>query len=242
MTKAIEAPLRRSILKEDVLGTQIANTYFYQKTRPKSRRKKTLASIKKLSGICAAVAAAAVLVITFAAASSFMYARYLDFLKEKFAGANMVKVIENGAVDREFIKNFGFRGYAKNNFSKIFKDFLVLNNAKKYNWAALAIDFRFPVDLTGRKLHLVLRGNIGGEKVHIIMRDTKNKSVRLADTYLSSRWNDKTISLADVKGYVNLKSINHIRIESGYVGESNKIDWPISLKIYVKDLTITKET
>jgi len=240
MSKTLEATLRKPVLKEDVLNTHIANTYFYQKARPKSRRKKTVLSLKKLSFICGALASLIAVMVFLSAAASFVYVKYIDLLKEKFAKTKVVKVVDGGNINREFVKKFEFRGNAKNRSSRIQKEFVVVNNTKKYGWAGVAINFRFPLDLSGRNLSLVLRGRMGGEKINVVLRDANHKSVRLGDTYLSSRWHEDALSLTDTKKYIDLTRIDQLRIESGYVGESNKLDSPVDLKIYVKDLAITK--
>lgn len=240
MSKTIEATLRKPVLKEDVLNTHIANTYFYQKTRPKSRRKKSVLSLKKLSFVCAAFAALIATMVILGAAASFVYVKYLDLLKEKFAKATVVKVVNGGSINREFVKKFEFRGHAKNSSSRIQKEFVVIHNARKYGWGGAAVHFRFPLDLSDRSLSLTLRGGMGGEKINVILRDANHRSVRLGDKYLSSRWREEALSLASAKRYIDLAHIDQLRIESGYVGESSKPDSPVDLKIYVRDLTITK--
>jgi len=241
MNKTIEV-LRKPIGKEDVLGNHIANTYFYQKTRHKSRRKNTVVSFKHLSRALIVTTASIVAAVSLITAVSFFHIRYLDILKKRFAVSRVVKIVERGRLHREFIAGFEFCGYARNGLSHLSKGFMTINNPKKYNWAALAIDFKFPLDLSSRGLALISRGTVGGERVHIILRDTNHRSVRLDDLYLSSKWRNETVSLKNKKGDIDLSKISHLRIESGYAGESAKmLDSPIDFKIYVKDLTITKE-
>lgn len=243
MTKTVEA-LRRPILKEDVLTGHIANTYFYQRTRPRSRRKKARIPFKGI----ALKASIAILIIAaiaafFVTVLSFLNNTNTELLRRKFAKAKFVKIIDGGIANKEIVKKYDFYGYAKNDVSKTLKDAAILNSPKKYNWAAMAIDFKFPVDMSSRRIALSLRGNIGGEKVCLRLRDHNNKSSGTGDLYLSSRWKEEAISLDSMKNDIDLSGITQIRIESGYAGESGKmLDSPINFKIYVKDVNITKET
>ena len=117
---------------------------------------------------------------------------------------------------------------------------IVLNNPQKYGWAELSIDFKFPIDLSMRKLSLSLRGNVGGEKINVVLRDMEDRSFRVNDLSLSSNWNDKIIDLEKAKGEIDLSKINHLRVECGYAGESIKSS-PVGVVVYVKDIGLLKE-
>lgn len=242
MPKTAET-LRRPVFKEDVLHSHIAETYFHQKTRAKPRKKKRtlLTNIDLRKVIIIAVSTTAVLAIILGA-SIALHNHYITQLKKKVSALQNIKIVDRGMVNKEIIRNFEFRGYAKNITSRNAKDFLILNNPKKYNWAETSVNFKFPIDLSGRDLFLSLRGASGGEKINIVLRDIKNKSVRLDDLSLSSNMNEKLINIGNLKKDIDLTNINHIRIEYGHMGESaSLIDSPIPVTIYVANIGLIKK-
>ena len=239
MSKVLEA-LKRPVLKDDALYRDIADTYFSQKAGTKSQKKKNIPPLAGIAKFSTYILALAIIIPLAVHITSFYHNRYVDLVKKKIAAANSIKVFYNGAVNKELIKNFEFRGYAKNDGSGIVKKIIVLNNPQKYGWADLSIDFKFPADLLMKKLSLSLRGNVGGEKINIVLRDTYNKSYRVDELYLSSNWSDKIIDLEKARGEIDLSKISHLRIECGYAGESIKSS-PVGVVIYIKDIGLLKE-
>jgi len=241
MSKTIET-LKRAPLKEDALYTHIADTYFHQKHRPKTKKRKQFPLIDNIARFSITAVLMIICLAALISAVSFSHSRYTTYLKNKFVSSKNINLLHNGAVNREIIKNFEFRGYAKNGESRISKGLVILNNPQKYNWADLSIDFKFPVDVSRRTLELALRGNVGGERVNIALRDVNNRAARLNDMSLSSNWTEKLIHLKYMKGEIDLSRVNHLRIECGYVGESAKEkNSPINVKLYIKKIGLTKE-
>jgi hypothetical protein len=243
MTKAIETP-KRTLLNEDVLYDHIANTYFYQKNRPKTAPTKIkngtyLRYLRRLYISLSILAVVAIFLVWLGA--SYFHAKHLNAMKKTVNASSTISIITDGLFNRNIIKNFEFRGYAKKG-STISGNSIILNTPKKYNWADFSIDFKFPINFEKSKLLLSLRGNIGGEKVNIVLRDTNNRSARSNDLSLPSNWTDKVFDLNSMNGAVDLSSIDHMRIEYGHVGESIKdMDSPIDITIFVKTITILKE-
>ncbi len=166
---------------------------------------------------------------------------YISTVKEKIAASKIVHIFSSGILNKNIIKNFEFRGYAidKSGFSN---KMLVLINTKKYNWADASIDFKFPMDLSRRKLSLTIKGKIGGERISLVLLDSNNRSYRLNDIYLASNWNTDTISFDNIKGGIDLSKITQLRFEYGYVGESSKLmDSLIELTVYIKNIELIKE-
>jgi hypothetical protein len=242
MTKTIET-IKRTPFRGDVLDSHIADTYFYQKTRPKIRKKKAHSRIKDLKRFAIPVTITAFFVIAIVMLAPVIHGKYYAFMIQRISAAKTIKIMDRGVVNKDIIKNYEFRGYAKKETIKTTKDAMVLDNPKKYNWADLAMNFSFPMNLTNRSLSLSLRGNVGGERVSVVLRDASNKTYRINDLYLSSRWSDKLIKLNSVKGDIDLARIEHMRIEYGYVGESARdMDSPIDVTVYIKNINLLKET
>ena len=242
MPKTIET-LRRPVFKEDVLHSHIADTYFHQKTHANRRKKKHARRLNIdfprlfiTAAIVAALSLFAVISIT------FLHKRYIGILRRNTAALKVINVITHGSLNKTIIRKFEFRGHARRGKSSEIKDSVILNNPKKYNWADLSVDFKFPIDVSQRALILSLRGNIGGEKINVVLRDTKNRSSRLSDISLSSSPKDKAIRTNEFSGDIDLGNINHLRLEYGHAGESVKeIDTPINVTIYVSDISLAKE-
>ena len=235
MSKAIET-LRRYPSKDDILHDQIADTYFSQK----NRKKKAMSAPQKIKvNFAAASSFAAMLFLV--AISPHVNQYYLDFLKKQIEASDVVKVLDAGRADKRVIKRMAFRGYAKQG-SRFANGLIILNNGRKYNWADLSLDFKFPVDLSARRLEITAKGTVGGERVNIVLRDARNKSSRLRDLYLVPDWKTDVISLDGAKKDLDISRITHIRMEYGNIGESGaQMDSPIDVKAYLKDFHIVKE-
>lgn len=240
MPKTIET-LKRPSFKGDVLDNHIADTYFYQKTRPKIRKKKARAYLKKAARLIIPVSVTALISLALLVAAPVARDKYHAFMKKRILNSKLIKILDNGAVNSDVIGRYEFRGYANKDASKNMKGAITINNPKKYNWADLAMNFNFPLNLTHRSLVLSLRGNVGGERVGVVLRDANKKSYRIGDIYLSSKWTSETIRLDNIKGNIDLSNIDHIRIECGYVGESAKdMDSPIDMTVYIKNINLLK--
>jgi hypothetical protein len=243
MTKTIE-PIRKTLSRDEIIYEHLADTYFRQKTRHKPRRKKVeqLTYVRKISYISLALIILAEACVLGLASISFLNAKYIAYLKKKVAASNAVAIIDNGAANREIMKSFALRGLAKFSKEKSSKNGMALNNVKKYNWADLTVEFKFPIDFYRRYILLTMRGRHGGEKVSMVLRDVNNRSLRLNELCLSSKWHSQEIHLKDVKAAINLSKISGMRIEYGRVGElGGQINSPIDVTIYLKKIELPKE-
>jgi len=242
MTKTIETA-KKPFFKEDALYGHIADTYFYQKNRQKTRRKKSPNPINIPVKLLIAPAAFIAVLAAILIAASIFHHNYISYVKANLNKAKIINIIDAGAINRDLVKNIQVRGGAQKDKARSIKGLILFDNPTKYRWADIAIDFKFPVDFSKRYLKLSMRGEVGGERLNIVLRDSKNRSMKLDNVYLSSKWTDKIIKLDPIKGDIDLSDISHIRIESAYTGESSKdMDSPINLKAYIKNITIAKET
>jgi|GEM_PF-2343733 len=243
MPKTIET-VRRPVFKEDVLHSHIAETYFRQKARAKPRKKKQSLHINidfQRLFITAAIIIASALIVSISA--TFLHKHYIGILQKNTASLKTINVISRGLVNKPVIKKVEFRGYARKGRSDSIKNAVILINPKKYNWADLAIDFKFPIDISKRNISLSVRGDVGGEKISVVLRDTKNMSYRLSDISLSSNMQEKIVRTKDIVAGLDLTKINHLRIEYGKPGESaNNIDSAINVTLYINNLSFVKES
>lgn len=233
MSRTIET-LKKVPSKDDILHENIISTYFYQKSH-KKKHKHLLINIKPAF---VALLGLAILLAT-GTGSKLFRDSYIDYLKKKTSTASVITIFGDGSLNREIIKVSGFHGSAKEK-STFTNGAIVFSNPKKYSWSDFSVDFKFPIDLSKRKLSLKLHGKIGGERLLIVLKDTNNRSARLGEIYAPSGWEAKNITFADIKKDINLSSITHLRIECGYVGEA-KMDSPVDVTIYIKEFKILKE-
>lgn len=241
MPKTLEGT-RRSFPKEDVLLEHIASTYFAKKTRPKSRSRSKIPTLKDATILLAAAATIAAAVFFLLIVTSITGNNYNEYLRKKVSALETIPLVDNGTINKNVLKRFEFLGYARRVSSSTIKDTLILRNPRKYNWAELALPFRFPIDLSSRTLNFSIRGLRGGEKVTIVIKDAGNRSVRLKELYLSSNWRGESIPLKASAGYIDMANVNSLRIEYGLIGESSsEKDSPIESIIYIKDINLSKE-
>lgn len=240
MTKAIES-LKTFPSKREILHDTIADTYFYKKPRRKKYPNAAGKALRTFSLAIFSLASIAALLLLFFIVSYFFNIHYNNYLRNKIAHSNIITLIDDGNIDREPIRKIEFRGYAKNR-SRLAVKPILFTNSKKYSWADLSIDFRFPIDLSGRMLSLSVKGKVGGEKISVIMRDIQNRSFVISDIYLTSSWKTETVSLDNIKNDIDLSAINHMRMESSFMGdpprEAGKS--PADMTMYIKDIKILK--
>jgi len=240
MSKIIET-LKINPSKENTLHQQIADTYFYKKPRTyhKKKAKHQKNRIKSLSvGAISFAGASLVIFLIF----SFLNVHYLDYLKKKIDLSPVVAVFDTGKLNKELIKKFEFRGTAKGK-SKIIDKALALYSPKKYKWADMSMDFRFPVDFSDRVISFSVKGKRGGEKVGLVLRDADNRSSALHDIFLTTSWRTETMPLDGVKKDIDLSRISHFRVECSYLGEPPKDIGasPADVNIYIKDIKFSKK-
>lgn len=241
MSKTIDT-VKRPSFKDDALYKHIADTYFYQKVRPKSKKKKDTPPLNDLARASMISLALIVSLAILIAMFSFSRRSYTDAVKKRIAGMKVITILDKGSINKDLIRAIQFRGYAKTGKSSISKNMVTLNNSQKYNWADMSIDFKFPIDVSSRDLSLSLRGNIGGEKINIVLRDTNNRSFRTDGISVPYNWSDKTIPLEKRGSNIDLTKVDHLRIETGYAGESSvQKDSLINVMIYLKDINLIKE-
>lgn len=237
MSRTLES-LKGLSEKSDILHDTIAETYFYKKSRKKKHSKALQKRLKYLPFVAIGLTSVAFLLIT---VSSVLNTRYLSYLKKKIENSPIVSLFDTGSVNKELVKKFDFRGYAKTK-SRIVDKTAALNNSRKYKWGDLAIDFRFPVNLSDRDLAVSLKGKIGGEKISIVLRDSDNRSSRLNDIYLTSNWKTEIIALDSLKKDISLSRVSHLRVESSYVGDPPRETGGPSrdMTVYIKDIRVSK--
>ncbi len=230
---------------EEKLYDRIADIYFHQKPRAKSRSRKKHSPILTLKYARMALVGVTAVVLTVVAvfsAAAFFKDHYINSVRARIANARVIVLANGGVINREITQSAEFRGYARGS-SKFSKECIVLSNSRKYNWADFTIDFKFPIDFGKRTLSFLLKGKTGGERVNLVLKDSRNRSMRLGDISLAANWKEEVIQLAKIGKDIDLSSITHIRIEYGYIGESPKnMDSSIDMSVFLKDVRITKES
>lgn len=242
MTKMKES-LKTLPEKNDILHEHIADTYFYTTTKKRApaARKKHRTAHKK-TDITKFILPAAILssIITLMLlAWTVIHPKYISYLKKKIDRADLVNIVSGGALNKGIMKRIEFHGYARDRDAARDK-ILHLINPRKYNWADMSIDFKFPINLSGKNISASVRGKVGGEKINLVLRDSDNRSYRLNDIFLTPGWRSETIMLDSAKNNIDLTRIRHLRLESGFVGDPPGNAAPAQTDIFIRDIKISK--
>jgi hypothetical protein len=122
--------------------------------------------------------------------------------------------------------------------SKINSDEIILSNAGGQGAASYRIDFKQPLDLSGKEIGYAAKSAEGARLV-MVVTDTENRAYRVEDdavTKVSKEWHAYTVNLKPVKGTIDLTSIATIRFEFG----SSTVGNPAHTTISLKDVYLTK--
>jgi len=132
-----------------------------------------------------------------------------------------------------------FAGSAKSE-SEITDQYLRLVNSRGSGWANMKINFDEPLNLTKHKLFFMAKGQRGGEKFLIALKDSTNKtyqSINIMPQGLSNVWQKVTINLKETASAIDLNKVSEITLEIGSLTANNSV----AATIYIKDLALTKK-
>ncbi len=225
--------------KEVTFQEELAEVYFSQKSKATTDAKLRL-PIKRVSALpffLAGIALIAVLAVLMAGA--WLYQRDRGALRQSVKGAELVKVIEEGRLNKSIAataKDRGiFPGLAERNRSS----FITLGgSAPKGN--SLAIDFKFPIDLSGKGISFVARGTRGGEELSVTIRDSYKRSFRFSDIYLESKWLRMNLPLTEISGTIDMTKVEQVRIEYEAAALTAEKSYGNQREAYVKDVSFVK--
>jgi hypothetical protein len=232
--------LKRHLPKDDIFQNELARTYFSRRKEP---RKIKNIHIRRVSARPALIAAA---VVISASALSYLIANeMLPFFRadtrsfrDEIKKSSVVRIFEGGRLNRRVVKRLEFFGYAKEK-SGLADSLMVLKNSKKYEWAGLDMDFKCPIDISDKTLALSAKGERGGEKISLVLKDSGGRSYRAADIYLTPAWTRKTVPLKDIAGTIDVGDISSLRLECGYAGEPpGRKTKDIETSAYIKDVVL----
>ena len=231
--------IKRFPNKEDILNEHIVDTYFYQKkpaVQPQTPVKNT-----KILWICIIIACSIVAGLAFFAAIYYLNGHQTTIAKANASASRIIAFTRGGSLNKTIIKNADFNGYAKGK-GTLSNSCIMLKNSGRSTWSNFSMDFQFPLSFSKTAITLSLKSDIGGEKINIVLKDSRNKSSRSRDIFLTSNWRDETISLNTLRNDIDLSSINQMRIECDYVGEpSQGAKRSPDITIYIKNMELIKE-
>jgi hypothetical protein len=99
--------------------------------------------------------------------------------------------------------------------------------------ATYVIELKKPMDVNGLDLKYAARGELGDERMILVLVDSDSKAVRVEDdsaARLSKNWQICTINFKPVKDLIDLSSITAIRFEFGSMTAGNRTLATIALK------------
>ncbi|MFH1593518.1 MAG: hypothetical protein ABID09_02345 [Candidatus Omnitrophota bacterium] len=149
-------------------------------------------------------------------------------------------LIKDGKPNTYFIGNISFLGDAVK-FSREKSDMFVLVNSKGDGWANLNIELKEPVNLERLDIAYNAKGQIGDERLLLILIDNKNRSFRMErdlSSELTNDWQQYVINLGPANNKVDMKNISVIRVEFGGLTAGNYS----SATIFLKDISVKNKT
>jgi hypothetical protein len=140
--------------------------------------------------------------------------------------------VKGGTPNRDLTRKAFFMADART-YSRMTDDEAVLCNTSEQGVATYVIELKKPMDLNGLDLKYAARGELGDERLVLVLVDSDSKAVRVEDdsaARLSKNWQVYTINFKPVKDLIDLSSITAIRFEFGSMTAGNRPLAAISLR------------
>ena len=140
--------------------------------------------------------------------------------------------VKGGTPNRDLTKKVFFVSDARI-YSRMTDDEAILCNAGDQGIATYIVELKKPMDLNGLDLKYSARGELGDERLVMVLVDSDSRAVRVEDdsaARLSKNWQVYIINFKPVKDMVDLSSIAAIRFEFGSSTAGNRPLATIALK------------
>jgi hypothetical protein len=225
--------------KEVILQEEFANVYFSKKPHAKKKAKKTpfLKNWPRTS-VLIPTASFAILALSFLVFINKFHYQDANMIRQGIKNAQTVKLLDEGRLNRFLTKRLDRQNASVLNGQAIRNGFVTLGNAKP-DAELMALDFKFPVDISDKKICLEVRGKRGGEVVLVSLKDSAKRSYRFGEMYLDSKWSTKELPLGDMASTINLTGIEGLRLEYETSGDPNK-RYDVIQEVYIKDIRFIK--
>lgn len=241
--------LREASYKEKINHTieeELSRIYLNTTSKSGKQSKKKKPSFR--SKIPWIIAAAALI----AALAAFLFSSNID-IKIRVAGGaafidkespintipeKSVFIVEGGKPNKTLVKRAVFFGDARP-LSYAFDEYVTLSNYNKQGWADYKIELNRPVNLSGLNMRYTAKGDVGGERLVLMLIDADNRVVRIENdiaTKLDKDWNVYTINFAPLKHLADLTEIVAIKFEFGSMTAGSS---PRAV-MYLKDIMVIK--
>lgn len=126
--------------------------------------------------------------------------------------AEMIPFNKSGGLNNELIKNAVFYENAGNE-SSWGKEVIVLSNEDISKKAVLGIDLIKPINLNGRSLYFIMRGQNGGEEFRIALVDDKSNVCYSKTDKITNDWQAFVVDETAMKNFIDTERITHIDFE-----------------------------
>lgn len=226
---------------------EIAKTYLKTSAR-RHDKKKPAATSEIMPWLLAAIALLLALILFITKSNFDVKIRVLThapFTAKEISAGDSVDLLQGEMVflkgnilNRETVRSAFFFGDARP-ASSAAEGEIVLCNSKGYGWASYRIELKNPVNLNGLSLRYSARGEMGGERLVLIIVDSDNRAYRVEDdlaTRLTKEWQDYALDFKPVNNELDLAGISAIRFEFGSSTAGNSEN----AKIFLKDIYAAK--
>jgi hypothetical protein len=140
--------------------------------------------------------------------------------------------IKGGTPNRDITKKAFFVSDART-YSRMTDEEAILCTSGDQGIATYIIEFKTPMDLNGLDLRYAAKGELGDERLVMVLVDSDSKAVKVDDDQaarLSRYWQTYAINFKPVKDLIDLSSVVAIRFEFGSSTTGNRPLATIALK------------
>ncbi|MFH1996054.1 MAG: hypothetical protein ABIJ27_03540 [Candidatus Omnitrophota bacterium] len=231
------------ISRDSSLHEQIGSVYFPQKNKPSSHSKQF--SKRNLYFFAIGLPFSLLLAAGAVTYKGGHFDRYLrrdavnpDELRSYVRIADSLDITAGGRTNSRLIKKLFFGGYAREKSARQLH-YITIKNEKKYLWGDLTVEFKCPLDISTKIIHLSVKGQRGGEKAALVLKDSRDRSFKLRDMYLPAKWVDIAVPVRSADHAINTTRIASIRIESDFEGEPiREKDSDIENCLHIKNISL----
>jgi hypothetical protein len=165
----------------------------------------------------------------------FSQGRHSIVVRQSVRGADTVKIVDEGKWNDSLVKRTDRTWTSRGGKGGKAQEFIALGNSPQRE--SLVIDFKSPLDLSGKAISLVARGERGGENLVVSIRDSNKRSYHFEDLYLDSKWSLRTLTLARISGTIDLSRVEQLRVEYVVQEQSSRAG---DREAYVKDVALVR--
>ena len=162
-----------------------------------------------------------------------LFAAFLAFfiIAQNALSKRSIFFIKDGRLNERLVENISYFGDAGGSLKE--DESFILVNSRGVGWANFSLELKKPIDMTRQCISYSARGDVGDERVIIVLIDSENRTYRIKRSPLKPlgrEWQDYSVNPIVAKGAVDLSAISKIKFEFGGLTAGNAPRAAIFLK------------